>query len=190
MNLLPFSFAKKWIFIHWVWASNCSTRKKTSLWDNQWDSMCEQRRDRLSEWIPATNIFIHMWSVLSCPKQTRMHAQTLQSYIPPIITAGLALHLAPQGHRVWPQTSYWLLTVVKWSVHIPTLTHYVQKTQQRKIVVRECLEVCKRPRVSTVSLLNPSHLLDGTASYPGKTGTANCSLFLACEECFGLVARG
>lgn len=85
-----------------------------------------------------------------------MHTQTPQSFIPPTLSAGIALHLAPQGHRAWPQTSYWLLTVVEWSVHIPTLIHYVQKTQQRKTVVWECLEVCGQQWVSAVSLLNLS----------------------------------
>lgn len=53
---------------------------------------------------------------------------TPESYIPPTLTT----KLTRQGQRVWPQTSYWLLTMVEWSVHIPTLIHYVQKTQQRK----------------------------------------------------------
>lgn len=58
--------------------------------------------------------------------------KTPESFIPPTLTTRLTRHLTPQGHRAWPQTSYWLLTMVEWSVHIPTLIHCVQKTQQRK----------------------------------------------------------
>lgn len=51
------------------------------------------------------NIFIHVWSVLTSHKPTHTCTHKHRKiYIPPTLTAGLALNLAPQGHRAWPQT--------------------------------------------------------------------------------------
>lgn len=133
------------------------------------------------------------WEVLSremCWHLKCMHAQAPDSFIPP--TLRLILDLTPQWYRAWPQTSYWLLTMVEWSVHNATLIHYVQKTQQRKTVVWECLEVCGQQRLSAASFrnLSSSHPLWLLTAYPKNTETVKRRPRLKCVECLGLSWAG
>lgn len=144
---------------------------------------------RLSQGAPIHNIFIHMCRVLAC------HAKTLQSYIPPI----LYCRACSPSRSTGAQSLTTDILIAHHGRVVCPHSHPVQKTQQRKTVVSECLEVCGQPRVSAVSLLNlsvsPKSILlsspfDCPAAYPRNMETVDGRPKLMCVECFGLEARG